>query len=165
MGKKRKASFFRCRRRFSRPTWRRARPVRKPRTGIDTSWRHRACIGGGGWASCARGVCVPPTLVGRWKDQGFSEDYIARLTDDYLKTVPEGEALPSDGFRLWGGVWDTMHNVHVPAQSTGKDTLGVHVMKTVLGARAARGEAIRPEPDAHARLLAAAFTGPQEPRR
>jgi len=46
-----------------------------------------------------------------------------------------------------------------------RDSIGVSVTKAVLGVRAARGEAIRPESTSLDRLLASAFTGAEERRR
>lgn len=46
-----------------------------------------------------------------------------------------------------------------------RDTLGVSITKTVLAARAARGEGVLDDATQHTRLLQSAFTTPQEPRR
>ena len=78
--------------------------------------RHLNCIGSGNWWSCMRGRCVPVKLVKDWQAQGFTEVYIKALVEDYILPIPEGTALPSDGFKLWGAVWDAVHQTgqHVP---------------------------------------------------
>lgn len=80
--------------------------------------RHLNCIGGGTWWSCVRGRCVPVRLVKDWQAQGFSEDYCQQVVDRYMEGIPEGTPLPSDAFRLWGSVWDAVHQTDalIPAR-------------------------------------------------
>jgi len=90
------------------------KPIRPARNSIDQSFRHRACIGGGSWASCARGACVPPNLAANWIAQGFDEEYCAKLVGDYLDPIPTATALETDGYKLWRSVWSAIHRPDVP---------------------------------------------------
>lgn len=92
------------------------RPARRPRTGVDQSYEHRACPGGGSWAACARGYCVPSRLVARWTAQGVAEDAIAALVASHMAEVPIGALMPSNGFSYWGAVWDKHHGIGATAE-------------------------------------------------
>jgi hypothetical protein len=115
-----------------------AKPFRPNRPTQDSlcsdRLRHLNCIGSGNWYSCIRGRCVPSKMVKDWQAQGFSEDYCQKVIESYLERIPEGTALPSDAFKLWGGVWDEAHQAHdlIPKPPTGgRDSIGTHNAKVL----------------------------------